>query len=903
MTRRLFGPAGACCAFLFVVALVAGGLGWVTIASLDVETDRRAATARADRSSQERLALWRLDGRMLPAVGLENNRPFAHYTALHAAVAAALDADPEALPAGPLRLPSPLLSADLNDWMVLHFQIDPDTGWESPQVLPGELAERLSAAPNNLVLSNVTPQRAQLLSQLRVRFPTASVIQALSDRERATPDDNPFVVPVPLADETAYPKPGIVDPNEPPPGEWRGPAINPDPLAQRTDILFCRERGSRSDAGCARDDGYGPDVKNGLAGAQPTAKPNANSNSNPAKDQALQSQALPPIVWVPNPNSAPYPNNPNGLNQGYSGQFANPATGAATSNTLPNQQSFNGNRTIPYMSNSKNLDGSPEFAARQRATAESLGVRGGLEGSAQKGAQPGPYQQTNDRIASDNNNTARNQGRSVGPPAPIPPVTSTGSNNEGREKSLKTADNKNDNAQPEMQEAKKAAPSEPTQKRETDQEAYRKLTEQQRLAKANDVPAIRQGVEAGKKPPPPQGNTLQNFHLALARDRAAAEAAGSAAPAERKGGPVARPTAVHVGPLRPLWLTAADGTEELVLVRAARLEHKTVYQGVLLDWARVRQVLKEQVVDLFPAAELVPVRAADDPSPERAMTALPVQLDPGPVPELAPAGWTPLRIGLVLAWAAALLALAAVWFGGQALLGFSEDRIRFVSAVTHELRTPLTSLRLYLDLLTSGLISDPEQQKEYLTTLTAESDRLNRLIENVLDFARLEKRSSARATLQATNVANLLDEIRRTWADRCAADGKELVVISTLPADQAAHTDIRVAAQIIGNLIDNARKYSRDAADARIWVWAKPGRRKRLVIEVEDRGPGVPAREQRSVFRPFRRGKTTDTVAGGAGLGLALAVHWADLLGGKLSYRPADGGVGACFRLELPAKM
>jgi signal transduction histidine kinase len=281
------------------------------------------------------------------------------------------------------------------------------------------------------------------------------------------------------------------------------------------------------------------------------------------------------------------------------------------------------------------------------------------------------------------------------------------------------------------------------------------------------------------------------------------------------------------------------------------------------------------------------------------MTALPAQLDPGPAPALPAAGWTPLRVGLLLAWAAAGVALSAAGVGGRALVALSDRRIRFVSAVTHELRTPLTSLRLYLDLLTSGLVTDEAKRAEYLATLAAESDRLNRLIENVLDFARLEKQS-VRAVMQPTAVADLLDEVRRAWADRCAADGKELVVISTLPAGAVVTTDLRMAAQVAGNLVDNARKYSREAADARIWVWAKPGGRGRVVLEVEDRGPGVPAGERAGVFRPFRRGKDADTAAGGAGLGLALARHWAGQLGGSLSYRPADGGVGACFRLELP---
>ena len=103
------------------------------------------------------------------------------------------------------------------------------------------------------------------------------------------------------------------------------------------------------------------------------------------------------------------------------------------------------------------------------------------------------------------------------------------------------------------------------------------------------------------------------------------------------------------------------------------------------------------------------MRQEQPPHPERTMTALPAELDPGegpaapppdapgdepPAPAAPPAlGWTPLRIGLALAWAAALVALAAVCLGGWSLIDLSERRIRFVSAVTHELRTPLAAIK------------------------------------------------------------------------------------------------------------------------------------------------------------------------------------------------------------------
>jgi signal transduction histidine kinase len=148
-------------------------------------------------------------------------------------------------------------------------------------------------------------------------------------------------------------------------------------------------------------------------------------------------------------------------------------------------------------------------------------------------------------------------------------------------------------------------------------------------------------------------------------------------------------------------------------------------------------------------------------------------------------------------------------------------------------------------------------------------------------------------------VEHLIEHVRTTWTDRLAADQKELIIVATVAPGQMVKTDARVAEQILGNLIDNARKYSPGAADRRIWLWVKPAGN-RVAFDVEDRGPGVSAAERRSIFKPFHRGRSSGAT-GGAGLGLALARQWAESLGGSISYRPADGGTGAVFRLELPA--
>src|SRR6185295_1226194 len=136
-----------------------------------------------------------------------------------------------------------------------------------------------------------------------------------------------------------------------------------------------------------------------------------------------------------------------------------------------------------------------------------------------------------------------------------------------------------------------------------------------------------------------------------------------------------------------------------------------------------------------------------------------------------------------------------------------------------------------LDLLVSGMVQDEQKRQEYLGTLAIESDRLHRLIDNVLDFARLEKRKK-NGDIQSVKIHDLLDQLRQTWTDRVAHNGKELIVISTLSAEHAVCTDAAMIQQIVGNLIDNARKYTRDAADKRIWVSAKPGVGDAVVLEV-----------------------------------------------------------------------
>lgn len=810
MSRR-FG-AGA---FLGLAGLVFAVLGWVTVAALRVEGAQRESAARAEQGNSLRVALWRLDGRMLPALGVEDNRPYHHYG----------PADPLA---GNTTGPTPLLAAPLPDWMKLHVQLDPQTGWESPQVLASAACERVNEAWPDFPLRNSTDERARELRSFRARHPAPRALDWFAARAGIAVEA-PGEEPPGLPNTAALVVPPPVPPTKPAPTD---PASDTKPTVSFR--LFGWELGAP-----ARE--------------QQAAVPPAP----PVQQQALQQQVA--------GGKANPPPNPGQRAQGRGGKtdFDNRSEtisrgvqdAKAAGTDFPQFSNGRlGNYTQQGLNNFANplTPGQCELLDRlEKMDRELLAENGKLQNVDQLKELA---RRMNDEVT---------RGRAAEALVRVPPPSGGWAGRvAGRalDAECRRSVRELDELKKQSKDARAPQPAAP------------------------GAPAGAKLVAPSEERPLPLFLNPTNNTLNWAANNLLV-------------GPPA--THVHLGSMRPVWLVAADGSESLVLVRAAKVDSKTVYQGVVLDWPKLEALLKEEVADLFPGARLVPVKDPAAVAPERAMTALPVQLDPGPDAPLPPAGWTPLRIGLAVAWIAGLVAFAAVAFSGWSLIDLAERRIRFVSAVTHELRTPLTSLRLYLDLLMSGMIHDEAKRQEYLQTLAGESDRLHRLIDNVLDFAKLEKRRAS-GDMKPVKVADLLDLLRATWTDRVALDGRELVVVSTMPPDADVITDAAMVQQIVGNLIDNARKYSKEAEDRRIWVWAKPTATGGVVFEVEDRGPGVPASERKAIFQPFRRGATADAVAGGAGLGLALATQWAEVLGGALSYRPVEGATGACFRLELP---
>jgi two-component system, OmpR family, phosphate regulon sensor histidine kinase PhoR len=259
----------------------------------------------------------------------------------------------------------------------------------------------------------------------------------------------------------------------------------------------------------------------------------------------------------------------------------------------------------------------------------------------------------------------------------------------------------------------------------------------------------------------------------------------------------------------------------------------------------------------------------------------------------------------LLAWVA--VTLAAVLTGGFYLMyrfGAGQMRLArqqqdFVSAVSHELKTPLTSIRMYGEMLKAGW-ADEAKRQTYYDYIHSESERLSRLIENVLQLARLT-RNTQRFDLRSVTVAELVDLVRSKVATQIERARFALAVRNETPEGTTVVVDSDCAAQIFINLVDNALKFSAGASVKAVEIVARRGSDGGVLFTVRDFGPGVPKAQMKKIFELFYRVEnelTRETV--GTGIGLALVRQLAAAMGARVDVRNCEPG--AEFRLLFPAE-
>jgi signal transduction histidine kinase len=216
-----------------------------------------------------------------------------------------------------------------------------------------------------------------------------------------------------------------------------------------------------------------------------------------------------------------------------------------------------------------------------------------------------------------------------------------------------------------------------------------------------------------------------------------------------------------------------------------------------------------------------------------------------------------------------------------------------VSNVSHELKTPLASMNLLLDSLIEGGEAQTAKTRDYLELIAGENQRLIRLVENFLTFSRLERR---RHTFEPRDIAiaQVVESAAQIVRERFAQCDFEVEIETALPP-VAADSDSLLSAVL--NLLDNAFKYTGVQKRICLRAYSEPGS---VVLEVEDNGTGIAAREQKKIFRRFYRvDRRLARETTGCGLGLSIVDSVARAHGGSVEV-DSRIGVGSTFRLRLP---
>jgi len=214
----------------------------------------------------------------------------------------------------------------------------------------------------------------------------------------------------------------------------------------------------------------------------------------------------------------------------------------------------------------------------------------------------------------------------------------------------------------------------------------------------------------------------------------------------------------------------------------------------------------------------------------------------------------------------------------------------FLMSVSHELRTPLTAIRGHVEALREGVVDDPAAQLESLQVIAMETERLERLVGDVLDLAKLDAR---RFTVlhEEVDMERLVDQAYAAFGED--ARRRDIDYRIEVRARPVIVTDGDRVLQVISNLLQNAFRWTPDGGRVELELAAENGA---VSVAVADTGPGITPEEQERIFRPF-----WSRDGGGTGLGLAIARELAVALGGRIELQTSPGE-GSRFELVLPAE-
>ncbi len=368
---------------------------------------------------------------------------------------------------------------------------------------------------------------------------------------------------------------------------------------------------------------------------------------------------------------------------------------------------------------------------------------------------------------------------------------------------------------------------------------------------------------------------------------------------------------IRIEPFTPVVVPAKDNGQsvfggQVFMLRRVQIEDKNFLQGFQLNENKLLEEVEESTQRL--KRDWMSFELANRPNEQSTYTAVLDFVGLGNLilnlTETDPA-WIINQTSQLRNWylgimsivvAAVALGLGSLWLNTRAQIRLAQKKDDFISAVSHELRTPLTSIRMYSEMLEKNWVKSEDKLAEYYKNMRAESERLSRLIENVLDFSRIQKgRKSYTFEPGDLNkcVENVVENMKPYAIQKGFSIKTEFAQLASSVFDKDAVT------QIVINLLDNAIKYARDAEDKTIIVRTKSDE-KFFYIEVEDHGPGIPYRQRKKVFEQFYRcGPEATRQTAGTGLGLALVKKFTEAHNGFVEISTAKP-TGTILKVALP---
>jgi signal transduction histidine kinase len=245
-----------------------------------------------------------------------------------------------------------------------------------------------------------------------------------------------------------------------------------------------------------------------------------------------------------------------------------------------------------------------------------------------------------------------------------------------------------------------------------------------------------------------------------------------------------------------------------------------------------------------------------------------------------------------------LFLIAGAYFIARAIRGdlaVARMQSDFVSAVSHEFRSPLTSIRQLSEILAFGRVPSDERRQLYYQTLVRETTRLQRLVEALLNFGRMEA-GVRQYRFESLDTATLVARVAAEFETQIAGSGRH-IELDGFEGRCTVDADPEALSVALRNLVDNALKYAPDCPTVRVQWGVEESR---VAIRVRDGGPGIPASEKRAIFRKFVRGSAAEAAnVKGSGVGLAMVRHIVAAHGGDVTLA-SEPGSGSVFTILLP---